>query len=57
MTLTKALLIFVLLVAAFNLFFYARFRRLMAEVRRRAAEQADTAPALAPAPTEKDEAQ
>ncbi|NJM51830.1 MAG: hypothetical protein HC843_13985 [Sphingomonadales bacterium] len=35
MTLTKALIIFALLVIAFNLFFYARFKRLMAEVKRR----------------------
>jgi putative redox protein len=39
MTFPKAILIFALLVAAFNLFFYARFRRVMIEVRRRAAEQ------------------
>ncbi|MFC4292668.1 hypothetical protein ACFOWX_09615 [Sphingorhabdus arenilitoris] len=39
MTLTKALLIFALLVIAFNLFFYARFKRLMAEVRVRAEQQ------------------
>ena len=38
MTLTKAIIIFVLLVIAFNLFFYARFKRLMAEVKRRVDE-------------------
>ena len=39
MTLTKALLIFALLVIAFNLLFYARFKRLMVEVNRCKDEQ------------------
>jgi len=41
MTLTKALIVAALLVIAFNLFYYARYQRAMAEVRRRAAEEAD----------------
>ncbi len=40
MTLTKALLIFGLFVIAFNLFYYSRYKRVMAEVRRRLAEEA-----------------
>ena len=39
MTLTKAIIIGVLLVIAFNLFFYARYQRVMKEVRRRLAEE------------------
>jgi hypothetical protein len=39
MTLTKALLIFGLFVIAFNLFYYSRYKRVMAEVRRRLAEE------------------
>ena len=41
MTLTKAIIVTVLLVIAFNLFYYARYQRAMAEVRRRAAEEAE----------------
>ena len=39
MTFTKAIIIFVLLVIAFNLYYYSRFKRVMAEVRRRLAEE------------------
>ena len=44
MTLTKAIIIGVLLVIAFNLFFYARYQRVMKEVRRRLAEEEAQAP-------------
>ncbi len=41
MSLTKALIVAALFVIAFNLFYYARYQRAMAEVRRRAAEEAE----------------
>jgi len=41
MSLTKVLIVTALLVVAFNLFYYARYQRVMAEVRRRAAEEAE----------------
>lgn len=39
MTFTKAIIIFILFVMAFNLFYYSRYKRVMAEVRRRLAEE------------------
>ncbi|MEE9433329.1 MAG: hypothetical protein V3V15_03725 [Sphingorhabdus sp.] len=41
MSLTKALIVAALFVIAFNLFYYARYQRAMADVRRRAAEEAE----------------
>ncbi len=39
MTFTKALIIFALLVLSFNLLMYGVYRRVIAEAKRRAAEQ------------------